>query len=123
MHGDRVVARIERVTDRGAEGRILRILERGSATIVGRFEADGSGGGFVVPFDCPLIHGRPDSGRRSSATLSRRHGVGRAHDRYPTAALGPVGIVEVLGLIDEPGVDTEVIIRKHGIAAITSTRR
>ena len=34
MHGDRVVARIERVTDRGAEGRILRILERGSARIV-----------------------------------------------------------------------------------------
>ena len=30
MHGDRVVARIERITDKGAEGRILRILERGS---------------------------------------------------------------------------------------------
>ena len=43
MHGDRVVARIERVTDRGAEGRILRILERGASTIVGRFEGDGSG--------------------------------------------------------------------------------
>src|SRR5215510_4497656 len=40
MHGDRVVARIERVTDRGAEGRILRILERGAQTIVGRFEMD-----------------------------------------------------------------------------------
>ena len=55
MHGDRVVARVERVTDNGAEGRILRILERGSATIVGRFEADGSGAGFVVPFDRRLI--------------------------------------------------------------------
>src|SRR6186997_2461947 len=39
MHGDRVVARVERVT----------------ATIVGRFEGDGSGGGFVVPFDRRLI--------------------------------------------------------------------
>ena len=55
MHGDRVVARVERVTDKGAEGRILRILERGAATIVGRFEADGSGAGFVVPFDRRLI--------------------------------------------------------------------
>jgi len=55
MHGDRVVARVERVTERGAEGRILRILERGAATIVGRFEADGAGAGFVVPFDRRLI--------------------------------------------------------------------
>ena len=30
MHGDRVVARIERVSDNRAEGRIVRILERGS---------------------------------------------------------------------------------------------
>ena len=40
MHGDRVVARIERVTDRGAEGRILRILERGATATVGRFDVD-----------------------------------------------------------------------------------
>src|SRR5215510_628267 len=33
MHGDRVVARIERISDKGAEGRILRILERGSSAI------------------------------------------------------------------------------------------
>src|SRR5262245_33636167 len=51
MHGDRVMARIERITDRGAEGRILRILERAATTIVGRFESDGGGHGFVVPFD------------------------------------------------------------------------
>jgi ribonuclease R len=36
--------------------------------------------------------------------------------RWPTAARGPLGrIVEVLGDIDEPGVDTEIIIRKYGI--------
>src|SRR4249919_4275923 len=38
MHGDRVVARIERVSDGRVEGRIVRILERGSASVVGRFE-------------------------------------------------------------------------------------
>ena len=32
------------------------------------------------------------------------------------AARGPLGrVVEVLGDIDEPGVDTEIIIRKYGI--------
>src|SRR4029078_4181403 len=51
MHGDRVVARIERISDNRAEGRIVRILERGSASVVGRFDVDTSGLGFLVPFD------------------------------------------------------------------------
>src|SRR5918999_4531201 len=55
MHGDRVVARIERVTERGAEGRIVRVLERGASNTVGRFDVDGSGMGFVVPFDRRMI--------------------------------------------------------------------
>src|SRR6478736_1615234 len=37
MHGDRVVVRIERIKDGGrAEGRIIRILERGHESLVGR---------------------------------------------------------------------------------------
>ena len=36
--------------------------------------------------------------------------------RWPTAARGPLGrVTEVLGDIDEPGVDNEIIIRKYGI--------
>ena len=46
MHGDRVVARIERRTEKGLEGRIIRILERSQATIVGRFEVDDAGLGY-----------------------------------------------------------------------------
>src|SRR5919108_1815432 len=115
MHGDRVVARIERVTDRGAEGRILRILERGSTTIVGRFEADGSGPGFVVPFDRRLIMDLqiPADEQRSAKSGDM---VCAEITRWPTPARGPLGrIIEVLGDIDEPGVDTEIIIRKYGI--------
>jgi ribonuclease R len=115
MHGDRVVARIERVTDRGAEGRILRILERGAATIVGRFESDGASSGFVVPFDRRLIMDvQIPPGEQSSATSGDM--VSAEITRWPTAARGPLGrVVEVLGDIDEPGVDTEIIIRKYGI--------
>src|SRR5436190_14682127 len=52
MHGDRVVARIERIKDGGrAEGRIIRILERKNASLVGRYDRDADGMGFVVPFD------------------------------------------------------------------------
>ncbi len=36
--------------------------------------------------------------------------------RWPTATRPPLGrVVEVLGSIDAPGVDTQIIIRKHGI--------
>ena len=56
MHGDRVVVRVEhgRDADR-AEGRIVRILERGSQRIVGRYDVDDTGRGFVVPFDRRLL--------------------------------------------------------------------
>ena len=33
------------------EGRIIRILERGTSTLVGRYESDDPGLGYVVPFD------------------------------------------------------------------------
>src|SRR3954463_16273998 len=41
MHGDRVVVRIERVKDDGrVEGRVIRVLERGHESIVGRYHRD-----------------------------------------------------------------------------------
>src|SRR6478609_6288665 len=55
MHGDRVVVRIEHARDDRVEGRIVRILERGSERIVGRYDLDPSGRGFVVPFDRRLV--------------------------------------------------------------------
>jgi ribonuclease R len=129
MHGDRVVARIERVSDKGAEGRILRILERGAGTIVGRYDIDQSGLGFVVPFDKRMImdvhipaseRGDAEPGDMVVVEITR----------WPTPARGPIGrVVEVLGDIEEPGVDTEIIIRKHGIRdehgpeAITEAKR
>src|SRR4029453_11546726 len=55
MHCARVVPRLERISDRGPEGHILRVLERGSGSTVGRYDVDDSGMGFVVPFDRRLI--------------------------------------------------------------------
>ena len=129
MHGDRVVARIERVTDRGAEGRILRILERGATTTVGRFDVDASGMGFVVPFDRRLIMDvQVPSDEQQDAEPGDMVTV--EITRWPTAARAPLGrVTEVLGTIDEPGVDTEIIIRKFGIpdehseAAVAEAKR
>jgi len=129
MHGDRVLVRVERQTPRGLEGRIVRILERAHDTIVGRFETDAAGLAYVVPFD-----------RRITSDIHVPSGQGGAAEpndmvvvqitRWPTATRGPVGrVVEVLGNIDEPGVDTQIIIRKHNIPdahsdeAVTEARR
>ena len=116
MHGDRVVARVERVGGDGrAEGRIVRILERASSTIVGRFDQDGSGFGFVVPFDRRLIMDVHIPGG-DEADAKPGDMVLVELTRWPTPARGPVGrVTDVLGDIDEPGVDTEIIIRKYGI--------
>ena len=115
MHGDRVVARVERRTERGLEGRVIRILQRSQETVVGRFEVDGSGLGYVVPFDRRILTDiHVPSGQSSSAEPGEMVLV--EITRWPTASRGPVGRVrEVLGRIDEPGVDTQIIIRKHGI--------
>ena len=115
MHGDRVVARIERHSERGAEGRIIRILQRSQETIVGRFEVDASGLGYVVPFDRRVLTDiHVPTGQWSSSEPGEMVLV--EITRWPTATRGPVGrVVEVFGRVDEPGVDTQIIIRKHNI--------
>jgi ribonuclease R len=115
MHGDRVLVRIERQSERGPEGRIVRIVSRAQDTIVGRFETDAAGAGHVVPFDRRVtteVH--IPSGQSSSAEPDDMVVV--EITRWPTATRGPAGrVVEVLGNINEPGVDTQIIIRKHKI--------
>ncbi len=116
MHGDRVVARIERYKDGNrAEGRIIRVLERSASTVVGRFDRDDSGLGFAAPFDRRLV-------MDVHVPRGEEHGAAPGEmvtveiTRWPTPTRGPLGrVVEVLGRIDAPGVDTTIIIRKHGI--------
>jgi ribonuclease R len=129
MHGDRVVARIERRTEKGLEGRIIRILERSQSSIVGRFDLDAAGLGYVVPFDRRVLTDvHVPTGQWSSAEPGQMVVV--EITRWPSATRGPVGrVIEVLGGINEPGVDTQIIIRKfripdqHGEASIDEARR
>jgi ribonuclease R len=121
MHGDRVVARVEhtRGSDR-AEGRIVRILERGSESIVGRYEVDDSGLGFVVPFDRRIIMDvQVPKGEARGASPGEMVTV--TITRWPTQTRPALGrVTEVLGAIDAPGVDTAVIIRKYGLSDVHS---
>ncbi|MBI2221159.1 MAG: ribonuclease R [Acidobacteria bacterium] len=116
MHGDLVAARIERFKDGDrAEGRIIRIIERASSTLVGRYEVDESGLGFVVPFDRRVMMDiavpRDDARGAKPGQM-----VTIEITRWPTPARNAMGrVADVLGSIDEPGVDTEIIIRKFNI--------
>ena len=109
MHGDRVTARVERRTERGDEGRVLEVVSRRHQRLVGRLEVDGSGRGFVVPFDkrvqtdVLVAGGEPLPASRGDMVVVDL-------TRYPSEARGAEGrIVEVLGSVDAPGVDTTVI--------------
>ena len=116
MHGDRVVVRVERRSDPGrAEGRILRIVKRAAAQLIGRFDADAAGTGYVVPVDRRLpmdVHVPPaDRGAARAGDM-----VVAVLTRFPTPTRSPAGrVVEVLGTVDTPGVDVRVVLRAHGI--------
>ncbi|HSK10317.1 MAG TPA: ribonuclease R [Vicinamibacterales bacterium] len=116
MHGDRVVARIERLRDGNRpEGRIVRILARANETVVGRYERDELDLGFVSPFDQRLLVDiAVPAGEAGGAKPGQM--VMAQITRWPTPTRGPVGrVTEVLGSIDDPGVDTRIIIRKYGL--------
>ncbi len=115
LHGDRVLVHVARKNADGRlEGRIVKVVERVTSQIVGRLETD-AGGTRVVPFDprFPYEVFLPD----------KDLGGARAKDmvvveltRYPAPYRAPLGrIVEVVGNVDEPGVDLLVVVAKHGL--------
>ncbi|MEE2638083.1 MAG: ribonuclease R [Acidobacteriota bacterium] len=114
IHGDRVTVRVEHVSGR-QEGRVVRILERANDDLVGRFVIDESGMGCVVPLDPRLVMNlRIPAGESAGAESGQMVVAGVV--RWPTATRGWMGrVLEVLGHLDDPGVDTLLIIRKPRI--------
>jgi ribonuclease R len=115
LHGDRVVARVERHSPKGPEGRVIRVLERAQQHIVGRYEDDGRSGGRVVPFDRRVLHEvfipRGDAGAAQSGDM-----VLAEITRPPSATRNPIGAVrDVLGRLEDPGVDLKVILAKYAL--------
>src|SRR5262245_961673 len=116
MHGDRVVVRIERFKEGGrAEGRVIRSIERRQTSIVGCYARDEIGMGYVAPVDLRVLMDIVvPPGQERGASPGEMVVVELT--RWPTATRGAIGhVAEVLGDIDAPGVDTEIIIRKYGI--------
>src|SRR3984885_12650639 len=143
MHGDRVLARIERRrADGRAEGRVVQIVAREHPTIVGLFRY-GPQGNVVLPYDVRILHEvvippgaelTPQLREKIGEAESGGAGVGNVRTRYPEldgavvnveltrfpkGGLAPAGrVVEILGRPGEIGVDVEIIIRKHHLPNI-----
>tara|TARA_B100000686_G_scaffold309609_1_gene351661 strand:- start:5720 stop:7957 length:2238 start_codon:yes stop_codon:yes gene_type:complete len=115
MHGDRVVARVERRNLSRVEGRIVRVIERGATGLVGRYEPNSNGFGYVMPFDRRFlmdVHiAAGDAGSAEAGDM-----VEVEITTFPTQTRSPVGrVVRVLGQIEDEGVDTQLILKKYGI--------
>ena len=116
LNGDKVLIKIieEKTNSKKAEGRIIKVLEREKDTIVGIFQYSRSFG-FVVP---------DDKNFGTDIFISKKN-FGKARNnqkvlvkitKYPKKGKNAEGkIVEVLGKIDEAGVDMLSLIKEHNL--------
>ncbi len=115
LHKDRVKVRVVRYDRKGRpEGRVTEILERSSTPLIGRLLQE-SGVWLVAPED--KRYGQ-DLLIPKGATGSAKPGqVVVVELTEPPALYGqPVGRVkEVLGEIDDPGMEIEIAVRKYGV--------
>jgi ribonuclease R len=120
LHQDRVRVRIVRQDRRGRpEGRVVEITERPARPLIGRLLQE-SGVWLVAPEDK----------RYGQDVLIPANALGQAQPGQvvvveltePPALFGqPVGrITEVLGEVDDPGMEIEIAVRKYGVPHIFS---
>ena len=142
MHGDHVLAKIQRLGGiagaQRAEGRIVRILGRAHPTVVGLFRY-GTQQNVVLPYDVRIQHEiEIPRGKELTPGLWKKLGFSGADEtsirlrrippldeldgavvnvellRYPQGGASATGrVIEILGRPGDLGVDTEIIIRKH----------
>lgn len=116
MHQDRVLVRIhERVNDeQRPEGEVIRAITRANQELVGTFER-GKHAMQVIPDDPRQIY---PVNVRPSSKLKLKNGdkVLVKINSWPDKNKYPEGVVtEVFGRRGQPGVDIQIVIKKHGL--------
>ncbi len=115
LHKDRVKVRIVRSDRKGRpEGRVVEIIERSKQPIIGRLLQE-SGIWIVVPED--KRYGQ-DVLIPKAATGSATTGqvVVVELTEVPALYSQPVGrVIEVLGEVDDPGMEIEIAVRKYSV--------
>ncbi|NVM77248.1 ribonuclease R [Duganella sp. SG902] len=119
LHGDRVLAKIVGVDRRGRpEGTIVEVTQRANTHIIGRLLNE-NGAWIVAPEDQRIPQdvlvegsiGKAKAGQIVSVELTEQ----------PMRFKQPVGkIVEVLGSLDDPGMEIEIAVRKFGVPHVFS---
>ncbi|MDQ7006886.1 MAG: ribonuclease R [Acidobacteriota bacterium] len=116
LHGDLVAAQIVEIQRDGRQaGRILRVVERRSRSLVGLLQRTYSGAAIVDPLDSGfgfevLVPAQKTADARSGELV--RIEIQRfAEPGQPATGT----VVERLGRPDDPGVEVEVLIRKYGL--------
>ncbi|WP_407830646.1 ribonuclease R [Verminephrobacter eiseniae] len=115
LHKDRVRARILRQDRRGRpEGRVVEIIERPARPIIGRLLQE-SGVWLVAPED--KRYGQDILIPKGATGVAKPGQVVVVELTEPPALFGqPVGrITEVLGEVDDPGMEIEIAVRKYGV--------
>jgi ribonuclease R len=114
MHGDRVVARIDRKARGGMEVHIVQVIERAQKRLLGTYnELDGRS--YLIPMDprvaaaipLKLSGTKPDAGKVIAAEISR----------YGTALSAPEAtVVNIMGDPDDPEVQAQSLIFRYGLS-------
>jgi ribonuclease R len=115
LHKDRVKARVVRSDRKGRpEGRIVEIVERSSQPIIGRLLQE-SGVWLVAPED--KRYGQDVLIPKGATSVAKAGQVVVVELVEPPALFGqPVGrIKEVLGEVDDPGMEIEIAVRKYSV--------
>jgi len=121
LHRDRVRVRVQRMDRKGRpEGRVLEIIERRKTPIIGRLLHEG-GQWIVAPEDRRFGQ---DIIIPKNATASAQVGqvVSVELTETPSLHSQPVGrVLEVLGEIDDAGMEIEIAVRKYEVPHRFST--
>jgi ribonuclease R len=115
LHKDRVKARIVRHDRKNRpEGRVTEIIERSTNPIIGRLLQE-SGVWLVAPED--KRYGQDVLIPKGATGAAKTGQIVVVRLTEPPALFGqPVGLVtEVLGEIDDPGMEIEIAVRKYGV--------
>lgn len=115
MQKDRVLYKVLHKAEKGkkADGVIVRILERGQQRIVGTFEAGSKGYGFVVADDKKIAKDIFISRENTKGAVTGHKVVVEITD-YGEDRRNPEGkVIEILGHINDPGVDILSVIRRY----------
>jgi ribonuclease R len=115
LHKDRVKVRIVRSDRKGRpEGRVVEIMERSMQPIIGRLLQE-SGVWLVAPED--KRYGQDVLIPKGATSVAKAGQVVVVELVEPPALFGqPVGrIKEVLGEVDDPGMEIEIAVRKYSV--------